>query len=78
MKSILYFLRLSIILLITIISTSLLYNILIGIKSGKLKYRDSSSVVLWNKNPIKFLFILFIQFFLALASFIALYKLINS
>jgi len=78
MASILYILRLLIIFLIVIIGISLLYNIFVGIKSGKLKYRDTSTIVVWNKNPIKFLFILLIQLFLALVSFITLYKLIGS
>ena len=50
----------------------LLKNIYNGITSGKLKHTDTSTYVLWDKNPIKFILILLILLFFSFICFMPL------
>ena len=59
-------------ILLSILGIWILYNIVLGIKSGKLRHSDSSSFVVWKNNPVKYLVIMFVLIILAIICYIPL------
>jgi len=55
----------------------LLKSIYSGIKSGKLKHTDTTTYVLWDKNPIKFILILLVLLFFSFVCFMPLLHIIG-
>ncbi len=59
-------------ILLSILGIWILYNIVLGIKTGKLRHSDSSSFVIWKNNPVKYLVIMFVLLILSVICFIPL------